>query len=226
MGFEPRTGRHDGRRWPIGLHKVGVETPLFPLRNEYIPKKNRHSGSVPLHGVCVQSRVRGCHSTRIHVGTDTVHCGGFCRNPPDNSTPLSQIRKMSEVLDSATPKKGGGSCVLHVDLVQIADFRIWVTITDSVGSAWLGTGRSYRVGNSPPYPVMSSGRRGRRVGVEGGRQDHGRTQWHMCHVCTLGGRGGSGTEGRVCGCTAEGAGKGQKKSVQHPGFPSGHPPQY
>ena len=78
-----------------------------------------------------------------------------------------------------------------------------MTITDSVGSAWLGTGRSYRVGNSHPYPEMSSRRRGRRVGVEGGRQEHGRTQWHMCHVCTLGGRGGSGTEGGGGGAPRE-----------------------
>ena len=94
-----------------------------------------------------------------------------------------------------------------------------MTITDSVGSAWLGTGRSYRVGNSHPDPVVSSRRRGRQVGVEGGCQEHGRTQWHMCHVCTLGGRGGSGTEGRVCGCTAGGAGKGQIKKRTAPSVP-------
>ena len=96
---------------------------------------------------------------------------------------------------------------------------IWVTITDSVGYAWLGTGRSYQVGNSHPYPVMSSRRRGQRVGVAGGRQEHGRTQWHMCHVCMLGGRGGSRTEGRVCACTVGGAGNGQIKKRTAPRLP-------
>ena len=96
--------------WPP---QNGVETPLFPLRNKYIPKKNRHSEGVPLHGVCVALRVRGGHFTRTHVGTDAVHRGGFLGPPnrslgppphPHNSTPLSQVRKMSGVLDSETPK--------------------------------------------------------------------------------------------------------------------------
>ena len=49
---------------------------------------------------------------------------------------------------------------------------------------------------SHPYPEMSSGRRGQRVGVQGGCRDRGGTQWHMRHVCSrLGGRGGSESEG-------------------------------
>ena len=80
---------------------------------------------------------------------------------------------------------------------------------------------------SHPYPEMSSRQRGRRVGVEGGRREHGGTQWHMRHVCSrLGGRGGSGLEGGRGVHRGGVPEKGQKKSVQHPVFPSGLPPQY
>ena len=57
---------------------------------------------------------------------------------------------------------------------------------------------------SHPYPEMSSRRRGRRVGVEEGRREHGGTQWHMRHVCSrLGGGEEADWRGDV-GCTAGG----------------------
>ena len=63
---------------------------------------------------------------------------------------------------------------------------------------------------SHPYPEMSSRRRGRRVGVEGGCREHGGMQWHMSHVCSrLGGRGGSGLEGGRGVHRGGGAEKGQ-----------------
>ena len=49
-----RGGRYGfGRIWPAGLHKVVLWHRSFTGWSEYIPKKNRHSGSVPFVGVCV-----------------------------------------------------------------------------------------------------------------------------------------------------------------------------
>ena len=94
-------------------------------------EKNRHSEKcTPVRGVRGIARCL-FHFTRTHVGTHTVQ--GVFLGPPDrslgpphNSTPLSRICKMSEVLDSATPKYGG-YCVLHVNLVRRAHFSSWAT---------------------------------------------------------------------------------------------------
>ena len=94
---------------PLASTKWCESTVASMVKSEYIPEKKIES--VPLHGVCEAKHVVRTILRASMLAHTMCIAGGVLGPPhrslgppPHNSMRLSQIRKRSEVLDSATPK--------------------------------------------------------------------------------------------------------------------------